>query len=37
MDTFPLLTLALVLAVGLVLGGVIGVLWSRSRASQSSL
>ncbi|HYJ28589.1 MAG TPA: DNA recombination protein RmuC [Nocardioides sp.] len=32
MDTFPLLlTLALVLAVGLALGGVIGVLWSRSR------
>lgn len=32
MDTFPLLlTLALVLAVGLVLGGVIGVLWARSR------
>ena len=32
MDTFPLLlTLALVLAVGLGLGAVIGVLWSRSR------
>lgn len=32
MDTFPLLiTLALVLAVGLALGAVIGVLWSRSR------
>jgi DNA recombination protein RmuC len=32
MDTFPLLlTLALVLAVGLSLGAVIGVLWSRSR------
>jgi DNA recombination protein RmuC len=32
MDTFPLLlTLALVLAVGLGLGALIGVLWSRSR------
>jgi len=32
MDTFPLvLTLAAVLAVGLALGAVIGVLWSRSR------
>lgn len=31
MDTFPLLTLALVLAVGLALGTLIGVLWSRSR------
>lgn len=32
MDTFPLLmALALVLAVGLALGAVIGVLWSRSR------
>lgn len=32
MDTFPLLlTLALVLAVGLALGGLIGVLWSRAR------
>jgi DNA recombination protein RmuC len=32
MDTFPLLlTLALVLAVGLTLGALIGVLWSRSR------
>ncbi|MBC2932923.1 DNA recombination protein RmuC [Nocardioides sp. zg-1228] len=32
MDTFPLvLTLATVLAVGLALGAVIGVLWSRSR------
>ena len=32
MDTFPLLlTLALVLAVGLGLGTLIGVLWSRSR------
>lgn len=36
MDTFPLLlTLALVLAVGLSLGAVIGVLWSRSRPTDA--
>jgi DNA recombination protein RmuC len=37
MDTFPLLlTLALVLAVGLGLGAVIGVLWSRSRPTDDA-
>ncbi|CUR56814.1 conserved exported hypothetical protein [metagenome] len=37
MDTFPLLlTLALVLAVGLGLGAVIGVLWSRSRPADDA-
>jgi DNA recombination protein RmuC len=37
METFPLvLTLAAVLAVGLGLGGVIGVLWARSRPSDDA-
>ncbi|MCY7400513.1 MAG: DNA recombination protein RmuC [Nocardioides sp.] len=37
MDTFPLLiVLALVLAVGLALGGLIGVLWSRSRPADNA-
>ena len=37
MDTFPLLlTLALVLAVGLGLGAVIGVLWARSRPADDA-